>query len=1172
MTPKKIFFRLFFAAVFSLLFLPFHSAFAAAFITLDNFSGPPTTVNVSGGGWAWGENVSFFINAIAGEPVTTVTTGGDGFFGPLAVPIPVNTPQGPIQIIASGATNNEQPSNTYYIVPFRPSISVTGNNTPGSRLTIDGAGFAPNEVVRFILNGNTIGQAATDATGSFLAASATVPTVPTGTYQLHGIGQSSNADAVQYFYVGEFFPSVMPSSYYLLPTQALNFSGTGYSPGETIEIFVGQNQTPIATITANDQGAFTDAGNIVIPLSFMGNQLFRLHSLVSDRTTQIEVTVGQFNPYASPSTYYILPGNTIMFSGGGFAANERVKIYADAREVGEFTTDSFGTFTDLGGVLIPFEWLGSSRTLRLVGQTGGGVTDVTFTVGQFNSLVSPSTYFITAGQSLTFSGSDFAPGETITITEGDDPTIVATFAAGPTGTFTESGTVTIPFSWANSSRTFHIMGQSSGTRADAIITVAEFSPYASPSTYYLFPGNRISFSGSGFGMNETIAVTANQDTTSLATITADTTGSFTESGSFTIPFAWRGDQTLHLTGQSSQATAAIDITVASFSPSLTPSTYYVIPGQSLLLSGNGFAPDERVDLIMANGPTVTVLATSTGAWLDAGPFIAPLRGSTLHFTASGQSSNATTSIDITLGNLYPSVVPDLWYVMSGNTVTFSGTGFGANEMITLTSNGATLGTVSTDAAGSLSNLAITTGFGEDRAVTYTFTGSESDAVAEVTITVAALSAYVELDTYYAQPGTAVLVTGAGFAPNESVTISMGSATATGSTDARGNLSATAIAIPLGLPGPTAGIIVTGNTSNVAASTELTLAPFPLDVTPSTWYTAPGTTVTFSGTGFSPNENVNVSLGGSTIAPITANATGGFLSSITIPVTATTGNFVFTGAESNASITMSITLAGFAPQVTPSTWYTGPGSNVTFSGIDFAAGETVTITLNNAPAGSITVDAAGGFMTDAIVMPFGATSAAITFTGSISNAVVMIPITLAPLNPGIQLSTYYAPGGTPLTITGMGFGSNEIVNITVGGQLYASPTTDGNGDFTLTSAVPYQPSGDKTIQATGASSGVSAGAMLTMPPVYVSAQLGAYAGAPGTAVTFIGNGYIPGETISITSDRTGETILHSFTVDAGGTFTNAGFAIPAGFTEGPITFTISGGYSFSPISIIYYVTG
>ncbi|MEK7225533.1 MAG: hypothetical protein AAB221_07610 [Bacteroidota bacterium] len=77
----------------------------------------------------------------------------------------------------------------------------------------------------FGMRGQMIGQTTADGSGAFAGAAATVPNVPIGTYQLHAFGLSSNATAVEYFYVGDFFPQVTPSVYYLLPADVIDFSG-----------------------------------------------------------------------------------------------------------------------------------------------------------------------------------------------------------------------------------------------------------------------------------------------------------------------------------------------------------------------------------------------------------------------------------------------------------------------------------------------------------------------------------------------------------------------------------------------------------------------------------------------------------------------------------------------------------------------------------------------------------------------------------------------------------------------------------------------------------------------------------------------------------------------------------------------------------------------------------
>lgn len=1174
---KKVFSGLVFLVTICFSLLPMYPVLAVSFITLDSFSGHPATITISGGGWTEGETVSIYLNSISGSPVASALVGSDSFFEPLAVNIPPDAPQGPLPIIAVGSANNEQQENSYYVVPFTPSTTISGNNTPGSMLSIDGQGFYSNETVQFNMNGLAMGTATADAEGNFVGGQATIPNVAPDTYQISAIGQSSQAQAITYFYVGGFYPSVTPSTYYLLPTQVINFSGSGFAANEIIDIFEGQNQTPLSSITADSAGIFNDAGNITIPLNFAGTKTFRLVGRVSNGVAGTDITIGSFNPYTTPSTYYILPGQTLTFSGGGFAANEPVNILESQSQtsLASFVADEEGNFTNTGAIIIPFGWEGTGRTFRLIGQTGGGISETGIIVGQFNSLVSPSLYHLNAGQNISFSGTGFAPQEIVNITEGQNPTVLAALTTDSDGNFTDDGIFTIPFNWSGSERTFHFVGQSSNTQADVVIMVAEFMPLVSPSNYYLFPGAEISFSGTGFGMNENITITRGQDNTVLATIVSGNMGNFENDGTFIIPFNWIGQQTLHFTGESSRAATDVEITTASFNPLIFPSTYYLSPGHELTISGTGFAPEEMVDISMGTtGTPITVMTSSTGEFSDAGPFVAPLSGNTLLITATGQDSGVAASVEITLANLYPSVSPDKWYFPSGSDITFEGTGFAPGEQVVATSGtGTMLAAISTDALGNFASLTASTEFGQDRQATYTFTGLKSNATALVTVTIAALQPFVSLDNYYAAPNTTIHATGIGFSPNEQVTVTIGSSTTTAAADNTGTVSSTPITIPLNITGETASITMTGNLSNASASTQLTLAPFLTQVIPSTWYTAPGTTIVFTGTGFVSLESININLNGSPVTSTIADAAGNFTSpEITIPITATQAHFVITGVDSQNPSTIDISLAGFTPLVTPSTWYIPAGSSLTFTGTQFASGEIINIMLNDSPIDSVSANAAGEFATKSINIPVSATTANFVFNGGASGASVSVPITLAPFSPGIQLSTYYDNGGTPLTITGTGFASNEDVNIIFGEQILGTALANENGDFTFETVVPYLPAAEHLIQAIGQNSGAIAMASFINPLVYVSVELGSYAGAPGSTINFVGNGFLPGETVDITTDRTGITVVHSFAADGAGTFNNSGYAIPADFAGGPLTIVIKGQHSLAPIGIVYYVTG
>jgi hypothetical protein len=281
--------------------------------------------------------------------------------------------------------------------------------------------------------------------------------------------------------------------------------------------------------------------------------------------------------------------------------------------------------------------------------------------------------------------------------------------------------------------------------------------------------------------------------------------------------------------------------------------------------------------------------------------------------------------------------------------------------------------------------------------------------------------------------------------------------------------------------------------------------------------------------------------------------------------------VFTGATSGATASVDVGLSGFSPQLMPSSWYLSPGSHLTFSGTGFAPGEDLAMTFN-ASTTHFTVAGNGTVSTIPVNIPFSGSVAHFSFTSSVTHVTNSFDITIAALSPGIWLSTYYDLPGKPLTVFGGGFAGNETVHVTFEATVLGDVTTDGGGNFTLNSTVPFGPSGSKTITAHGQSSGANATANFTQPQIFVNVQLGAYAGAPGDAVDFIGSGFLPNEPINITTDRTGGTVVASFTSDNSGSFNNSSYHLPLGFTGGPLTLTITGAHSFTGKSIIYYVTG
>src|SRR6185437_1477107 len=62
---------------------------------------------------------------------------------------------------------------------------------------------------------------------------------------------------------------------------------------------------------------------------------------------------------------------------------------------------------------------------------------------------------------------------------------------------------------------------------------------------------------------------------------------------------------------------------AGMPPSAAPSTYYVLPGQTLSFAGYHFAPGEMVSVMGPSGVIATVTASQSGSFLGQAPYVVP---------------------------------------------------------------------------------------------------------------------------------------------------------------------------------------------------------------------------------------------------------------------------------------------------------------------------------------------------------------------------------------------------------------------------------------------------------------------------------------------------------------------------------------------------------------------
>jgi len=866
---------------------------------------------------------------------------------------------------------------------------------------------------------------------------------------------------------------------------AITVSGGGYEPGQQVTVFPGTGPAPagaaVATVNAdNSFGPLTvqvplNSPQGVVPITAVG-----IGGLTDSVVSTNAYFVTPYTPTLDVTASSHTPGSTVVVSGSGYAPNEVVTLALGAATA-TATASATGAFT--GGQITVPRIAPGNILLTGTGASTNAAAVAYFYVDAFFPSVYPSAYFLLPGESLSFSGQGFMPGETVDVAERNGAPI-ASFAVPASAAFEALSPYAIPLEWAGSTRELVLTGRDSGGISAVTFTVGQFFPNVVPSVFYVTPGQPVGFSGTGFAPGETVDMFVGTETTPFASLVTDATGAFAAGAAYTAPYKSDGSAQFRFVGRSTNAVGSIGISVGTLSPQLQPSTYFVKAGQPMTAAVSGFAPGEVVALTGA-GIAAEAITDADGV-AQIGPFTVPFETiESLTLTATGSVSAGTATVTIGLGAYMPTASASAYYLLPGDLLTLTGTDFAPGETVNLIQAEAVLGTATADEVGAVAIPALPVPFGSAGALSYELRGVSSKGVAVITITVGAYFATAAADNYYVQPGSTFNVSGSGFAPGEAVSALVGTVAVETVADAFGVVAPLPVVMPFLATGETAvKVTLTGQKTKAVGETAITAAPFAPNVSPSTYYDRPGTPITFTATGFVPGETVTATLGGASVESAVAGPDGGFsLAGIALPFTGA-ADYVFTGGTSGGTSTITIGLAEFYP--------------------------------------------------------------------------------------GVQLSSYYGPGGAPITLTGAGFAGGESVALTFGGVSVGSATADALGAFSLPVTAPFGAPGAKAVTGVGSISGATAESGYTQAVVYSSVELANYVLSPGIAVQFTGAGFFPGEPVHVRTDRSAGANVHQFSATAAGTISDNGYVIPAGTTEGPLSLTIAGTQSFTEQTIVAYV--
>ena len=361
-------------------------------------------------------------------------------------------------------------------------------------------------------------------------------------------------------------------------------------------------------------------------------------------------------------------------------------------------------------------------------------------------------------------------------------------------------------------------------------------------------------------------------------------------------------------------------------------------------------------------------------------------------------------------------------------------------------------------------------------------------------------------------GTAVTVTGTGFAANTMVIVTYdGTQVATSTIAADGTFSVTLT--PSGVAGSHTITATDGINTATSTFTITTVTIAGIVISPSSSYV--GDQVTVSGTGFTASSTVTIYFDASSVGSTATDVTGSFSNAtFTVPESCR-GSHTVKGSDATGR-SSSVTFTTLS-KITVIPASGAIGDIVTISGTGFAASSTITFYLDTVTASAVTTttNTTGSFTNNTFTIPptsrgshtikaqdASANSATASFT--VEQKITISPTTGAP--------------DTTVTVTGTGFGASMSITIKYNGvPVTTNPTaisTDAIGSFSASFSVPDCTAG--TYQAEASDGTGSDSAEFT---VKAAVSLSPTSGNAGTQITVSGTGFAANTTVTVSYDAT-----------------------------------------------------
>jgi hypothetical protein len=416
----------------------------------------------------------------------------------------------------------------------------------------------------------------------------------------------------------------------------------------------------------------------------------------------------------------------------------------------------------------------------------------------------------TPGSTVIISGTDFAVGDTYTIVFGPvtayEQTLVASTIITSGTTF--SHTIIIPAApWAQ----FTIRVD---TTKGSFSLPFQVTPHIDLQITSGHAGDMVIVNGAGFRAITPVNILFGS--TSVAGVSSDSSGNL-PSLTFLVPMMRSGSYSVYGTDTLATSPTVFFIILTQ----LTASTLESAVGDHVTLTGSGFEYNSALTFYWDGQTVSSIQISSSNTGNFTSDFIIPSAARGTHSIKIVDNSARQANV---IFQVKPSLTLNPANSKPGNVITATGRGFRANNNITITFSGNTLVTqpniITTDANGAFSAAFTVPGV-----IAGTYTVRVSDDANSVTATLGIIS-IIELSPVSGSVGATLQVTGTGFSPSASVSLSYDAQQITTvSTDVSGSFS-TSFKVPVSKAGAH-----TVSAKDLATAGLVTTATFTMESTP-----------------------------------------------------------------------------------------------------------------------------------------------------------------------------------------------------------------------------------------------------------------------------------------------------------------------------------------------------